>query len=343
MSRRAKFVLYVALGIAALTASFVVAGFALFRERKEPHVGDIRKVAKLTLRGLNDYYKANREYPPFLVGGGHTVHWPGYAIRYNPYDEINDFEEVDTPGDPNPDPLIAGGHLHSYPLGIFLPEMLVDVVVPLFYEPRGYVRWRCMVSTPGDPLEAMWQDTIAEMPTKVRALIVDIPPLQGLVIDRAKESKLRKSKINEAIELYLTSLKRILALGGRKKERNGESYCFYDDGITGVSSHMTYFGYQRGEWLGKGKTEAWLWFYGNNAWYEENNRELREGDIIGPLAQETFLFCEKPVQGEKPLQGLDLLNAETGELVPDGIPDGICILYELRDGEVVKVTRAEDM
>jgi hypothetical protein len=41
--------------------------------------------------------------------------------------------------------------------------------------------------------------------------------------------------------------------------------------------------------------------------------------------------------------GLDVVNADTGEIKPDGIPDGIVLLYELREGKVVKTTRAEDM
>ena len=43
----------------------------------------------------------------------------------------------------------------------------------------------------------------------------------------------------------------------------------------------------------------------------------------------------------KSLWGLDLLNASTGELTPDGLGDGISVLYKLRDGEVIEVIHAE--
>jgi hypothetical protein len=76
-----------------------------------------------------------------------------------------------------------------------------------------------------------------------------------------------------------------------------------------------HFGYVRGEEmvsLGLDDRSAFLWFYA------------------------------QPSRRAK-AQGLDVLNAETGELKPDGIPDGIVLLYELREGKVVKTTRAEDM
>jgi len=59
--------------------------------------------------------------------------------------------------------------------------------------------------------------------------------------------------------------------------------------------------------------------------------------------QSAFLWMYGKLHSTDEHVGLDVLNAETGELVPDSIPDGICILYELRDGGVVKITRAEDM
>ncbi len=44
-----------------------------------------------------------------------------------------------------------------------------------------------------------------------------------------------------------------------------------------------------------------------------------------------------------PLYWLDILNAETGQLTPDGILDGIVPLYKLKDGKVVEKVSAKDL
>ncbi|MCD6283461.1 hypothetical protein J7J84_07705 [bacterium] len=129
---------------------------------------------------------------------------------------------------------------------------------------------------------------------------------------------------------YLEDGGRLLAAGGvtRRAGRDGQALIYTVmpekldkllsvDGSQFEPYHNFFqgnFGYVRGEHMGGDEKSAFLWMYG-----------MRD-----PLAPGRH-------------RGLDVLNAETGELVPDGIPDGICILYELRDGEVVNVTRAEDM
>ena len=85
--------------------------------------------------------------------------------------------------------------------------------------------------------------------------------------------------------------------------------------ISSASALSGNFGYVRGERMGADKNTAFLWIYGmptdRNAW--------------------------------NVLTGLDVINAETGELKPDGLADDVAILLELRDGKVVKTTRAQDM
>ncbi len=66
------------------------------------------------------------------------------------------------------------------------------------------------------------------------------------------------------------------------------------------------------------KKTAFLWIYG------------RPSSPINDLRTEV-------------LGGLDVLNAETGDLKPDGIPDGVALKLELREGQVVNITKAESM
>jgi len=70
------------------------------------------------------------------------------------------------------------------------------------------------------------------------------------------------------------------------------------------------FGYQRGDFIEMtdgDPQEAWLWFYGF------------EG-----------------------IQGLDLVDNDDGLIQPDGIPDGIVVLYKLKEGEVIEVVKKYD-
>ncbi len=103
------------------------------------------------------------------------------------------------------------------------------------------------------------------------------------------------------------------------------------------TSGWSFFGYQRGEWLGRDEQSCWLWLYGSNIWPEQNNP-------IPPLysnwqAMEYYdLFRDFHEFGPR---GFDLLNDQTGELIPDGKRDGICLLYKLVDGELAEVIRAD--
>ncbi|OPX21496.1 MAG: hypothetical protein B1H03_06495, partial [Planctomycetales bacterium 4484_113] len=71
------------------------------------------------------------------------------------------------------------------------------------------------------------------------------------------------------------------------------------------------FGYQRGDFIeaidGTAK-DAWLWFYGNLS--------------VGHSLEE--------------IPGLDLVDNDDGLIQPDGIPDGIVVLYKLKEGKVIE-------
>jgi hypothetical protein len=103
------------------------------------------------------------------------------------------------------------------------------------------------------------------------------------------------------------------------------------------NSGWSFFGYQRGEWLGRSEQEAWLWFYGSNIWPEQNNPIPWNSDNWRAM-EYLDLFRDFSEFGRR---GFDLLNDETGELTPDGKRDGICLLYKLKDGELAEVIRAD--
>ena len=110
-------------------------------------------------------------------------------------------------------------------------------------------------------------------------------------------------------------------------------HCGHHGSITASNS----FGYRRGDFMGAGAGEAWLWFYGSNIWPEQNNPVP---DNLSEMQAEEYYELFTGFQEFGPL-GLDLETGRSGRLVPDGIPDGICLLYRLRDGELVEVVRAE--
>jgi hypothetical protein len=104
---------------------------------------------------------------------------------------------------------------------------------------------------------------------------------------------------------------------------------------------LPYFGYQRGEWFDANERECWLWLYGSNLWPETVAYDRTEHTQYSDWEQKASKELWRGFADGYGPQGLDLLNAATGELEPDGIPDGICLLYKLKDGEVVEIIRAE--
>jgi hypothetical protein len=111
--------------------------------------------------------------------------------------------------------------------------------------------------------------------------------------------------------------RRLFALGG-VAHAMPDGTVLQDYGVSDqLGSNMRYveltsFGYARGEWLGLTPQQAWLWFY-----YPREQSLLKHAG--GVIRQAT--------------RGLDLLNGATGELIPDGIPDGVLLLYKLDAGQ----------
>jgi hypothetical protein len=90
--------------------------------------------------------------------------------------------------------------------------------------------------------------------------------------------------------------------------------------INTVQTPHGHFGYARGDSVGGDKDTAVFWMYGEDTAADDNLSTYEHPEPFG----------------------LDILNAETGELVPDGIPDGVVLFCKLQNGEVAEITRAEE-
>jgi len=224
-----------------------------------------------------------------------------------------------TPLKPMPDPLIGGGYLGKYPILSYRNDwtcgaLSADIRLPrrkinVFVEPPRMVN-QC--SAPDDPLVELYRAAFDEVYSYLIGMSEEV------ILDKVRA---------------LREEKRYLVAGGlpesfRPWQRVGGHYTVVipevDEAFSGTwlpagnSFYAMYrnFGYQRGDFIesidGTAR-EAWLWMYG----------------AYRPRTTDNL--------------GLDLVNPMSGEINPDGIPDGIIVLYELRDGEVTKITRAEDM
>ena len=276
------------------------------------------KLGSLLCDALNEYSEDRGVYPDCVLGGSRE--W---------------FEDVQSP-----DPLLKYGYVKDYPRRYVLPKHVI------YTGPRPYVSLRSatysgispdprgsgshmknLVSTLSDGFMEYLRYTFASP----RILFGVQPPNESSEV--AADEFLIKRELQQLSE----SLKVWESLKGRAVFLAAGGVPPVDKGLYGLSYYSVVpdkledrlsswssvtrelqdtiggnFGYVRGEYMGAGEKAAFLWMYG------------------------------VPTQSDRH-QGLDVLNAETGELKPDGIPDGICILYELKNGEVVNVARAEDM
>lgn len=316
----------------------------------EMRIADRRVVAQVIIDAMHEYYADHGEYPPYLFGGSSENYvelgqWDASFV-----DGYANFEVV-----PNVDPLIKGGYISNYPRAWPGPRWIsycgdCPCPKPKVSDARDITYWRCMYSTPGDFL----------------VLGGPSPMLYTAALDRWRvRGKEEGRRVLATLDPADFAQARHYALGGR--ERNpvfgpyqtfytawpGEQYrriarLYLDFEPVSQQPDLPFFGYQRGEWFGESPRSAWLWFYGSNIWPEHNHPpaqyfvDWEMSDGVGKSAAtefyELFAWFAFP---DQPVRGLDLLNAKTGALEPDGISDGICLLYKLEDGTVVDVVRAE--
>ncbi len=215
------------------------------------------------------------------------------------------------------DPLLEERLLRSYPRHNFKAKFRM-----LRADPRPVTYMRNAVITGDNPLIDYYILYLGDLIEQEKQSRLDYPDSYRKAPDASDE----RLKALENSLSYLKQGKPFLVPGGIvRAEDPRDNYSMMPAGLksifpqyllgdAGYVGFFHQFGYVRGEdmvGLGLDTRSAFLWMYAD-PWHGAH-------------------------------QGLDVVNAETGELKPDGIPDGIVLLYELRDGKVVKTTRAEDM
>lgn len=258
---------------------------------------------------LNKYYVNYGEYPPYLLGGL--------------------AEEFDLA-----DPLIESGILRSY------PKVQKSRIGLRFTKPIENV-----VSSPNDPYVKLLRNKY-----KDKAIAEAMRLMEG-----QSETLLRfrwetDDKVSEIERAF--NMERFLCGGGvesllpngDKGHKQGlevrgeyvvipETYQFVDGvgraiRLTEMNLDLMFFtvgsefGYQRGEFLSEDKRSCWLWFYADE-----------------PQLQNYLGEPDKPSIW---VVGLDLVDTDDGLIQPDGIPDGIVLLYKLKEGEVIEVVKKYD-
>lgn len=234
-------------------------------------ITDRREVGRIIGAALNSYYQRHGEYPPYLYGVDRAA-----------------------------DPLISDHRLKAYPLSWPQPEgpCRLCSANPWLQDERGYHRWVCAVSTPGQPY--------VELSSAARDTGLSPP-----------------DDLSQRWEIA----------GGYASEKAGVTSVAY--GRCWADAPLNCFGYQRGEWLARSEHEAWLWLYGSNLWPAAHPNPDQAGVQTG-ADYELFIKFRHHAP-----RGLDLLDAASGELIPDGIPDGICLLYHFKHGALASIVDAE--
>jgi len=325
MSRKRRAWIIGCTAFAAAIAVDVTCLIVINRNR-EPYVQNREEAAQIVIDALSEYYSDRGEYPPLLYGDlsaspyapviqeGDVLYWLSSLYVGNEQTEeqftafVNLYE----------DPLIASGYLSAYPLA--------GQIRDCWGRHRWKnIRWRCAVSTPGtfkietaDGQLISWDDIYEDIAAR----------------NWDKGQWWRIAEPQHAYEDVCIGECRLYALAaydlgssdsdaGQRKKVPVE-YILHPRPVQESMpiDSLPYFGYQRGEWLGGNPREAWLWFYGFS---QVESDEIRGKSMPGYA------------------KGLDLISYATGELKPDGIPDGICLLYKLKDGAVVEVVRAEEI
>ena len=326
------------------------------------------QVADRLVDALEAYYIHEDCYPPYLFGGDRLAGPEHRSIP--PSWRLTRMQEID--------PLLQGGYLKQYPTALTQNmhtyvwryfangEDTYEVRDPVMVDQRGVALWRCMYSTPGDYTQlgldpAVFTEYFKRYPRWW--------PAWGRPHNYHPTSF---KPTAQARQKALGGSERLFALGGVAKpptprfgrvvnyrlfpgnyderirklfncRKDGAN--FYDEPEEIRLLTLSFFGYQRGEWFGADDGEAWIWFYGSNLWpvnypgvgdmpdYSEISADQMEARAQNLLSTEFACYPGPPL-------GLDLLNAQTGELKPDGVPDGICLLCKLSHGKLVEVVDA---
>lgn len=273
----------------------------------------LERQASVIVKALNKYYERHKEYPQQIYGDVSTKEAIQAGIS---------------------DPLLSEGFLSRYPK--FLSRYLGDTEA----DPRGSTFIRNVVSSPDDSLVRFYRESykgrlshmLSQLDTENLAqALVDYPNSARLINalktiqvvgDRKPDMELERPRLmcgGGADLVKWQDENQGQRFEGQKKDEPMSLFVFptyliirYGLGlpISDNNDPAGQFGYQREDFIeaAKGGTnEAWLWFYG----FKGN-------------------------------QGLDLVTNDVGLIQPDGIPDGIVLLYKLKDGQVTEVVKKYD-
>jgi hypothetical protein len=253
---------------------------------------------------LNEYYSQKGEYPPYLLGGLAEI----YQLK---------------------DPLIESHILQSY------PEVQKHRGTGIKMAPIQNI-----VSSPDDPYVVYLRDKYRDKALTVAKRLEaqgKADEWSGFIEGADLVSKVERAMSNKRFLCGGGSSPNALQAGG---EQSAIPFTYqYVDSIFGVielaeenpnlmfSSLSNFpvdseFGYQRGEYVGGDKHGCWLWFYSDRPVLTNNLGEPDKPDMW--------------------IVGLDLVDAEDGLIKPDGSPDGIVLLYKLKDGKVTEVVKKYD-
>jgi hypothetical protein len=327
--------------------------------------GNRYHIADLIVKALEAYYIHEGCYPPYLFGGDHLTKQERRSLP--PSWCSTQAQEID--------PLLQGGYLKEYPTCLELETSVwvwryytsgyygytPDAPHPVEVDQRGVGTWRCMYSTPGDYTQlgldpASFVEFYKRYPNwkPGRGCPRDYNPTLFKLTQEARREALGGSErlfalggvANPKPHRYGLVVNYRLFPGNNDGKIRGLFKCtrrnnYYDEPYREIFDTLPFFGYQRGEWFGADKSEAWIWFYGSNLYpnypFGEDSQDPFE---MPPEAKAEELLLEVMAWYPGPPLGLDLLNAQTGELTPDGIPDGICLLCKLSHGKLVEVIDA---
>jgi len=272
------------------------------------HPSALGRQARLLAEALNDYYGMHDEYPPYLLGGNPTQEWREAGLQ---------------------DPLLASEVLETYPTSSayeWSPSTMSTV------EPRGIRCIRNVVSTPNDPIVGFMREHFEPMVKYESERLSSGQPSSSLPgRTTGIQVLLRMGILEETFESP-----RYFCAGGVDRSK------WFENGVGPLQTHaLKYpvfmlisqfsgelfflgddlsgqFGYQRGDFIeaidGTAK-DAWLWFYGFAGWSARTAEQL---------------------------PGMDLVDNDDGLIQPDGIPDGIVVLYKLKEGKVIEVVKKYD-
>jgi hypothetical protein len=224
------------------------------------------------------------------------------------------------------DPLIAAGLLKEYP---YPPELGKG------YEEAPQERIRNVVSSPNDPVEKLIRERQLPFALSMAKLY------EAGQYPIGKAGRTDPPSFSSGLVAEIATCKRLLCAGG---DPSGGPLVWIDNAykvvsFTGVAGSGAkgfavgnilvndQFGYQRGdsiEAIEGTPHEVWLWFYVDSA--------------FDSAIMDYWIAADIPFRNI----GLDLVDREKGLIQPDGLPDGIVLLYKLKDGKVVEVVKKYD-